>query len=96
MSERCALVQVSSLRTAVKKSDVGELRDGMAELKSRVKSLDEKVKVAGERRETKDISQFLGVRAGGFLEVFEQVQLSTGRGLMLFPYNFRVGGRGQN
>ena len=64
MSERCALVQVSSLRTAVKKSDVGELRDGMAELKSRVKSLDEKVKIAGERRETKEISQF---------EVFGQV-----------------------
>jgi hypothetical protein len=51
-------VQVSSLRAAVKKSDVGELRDGMAELKSRVKSLEERLKVAGERRARQDLRIF--------------------------------------
>ena len=39
--------QVASLRASAKKSEVGELRDSVSELKSRVKSLEEKLKIAG-------------------------------------------------
>lgn len=39
--------QVESLRALAKKSEVGELRDSVSELKSRVKSLEGKLKIAG-------------------------------------------------
>ena len=35
------------MRALAKKSEVGELRESVSELKSRVKSLEEKLKIAG-------------------------------------------------